>query len=61
MNTTTHTLVMHLIYIVLFLGDLREAINKVRRVRVRVKSKSLRFLTLSLKKGLGLVRPYISA
>ena len=48
MNTTTHTLVMHLIYIVLFLGDVREAINKVRRY---VESESA-FFNAFLEEGL---------
>ena len=48
MNTTGHTLVMHLIYIVLFLDDVREAINKIRRY---VESESA-FFNAFLEEGL---------
>ena len=48
MNTTGHTLVMHLIYIVLFLDDVREAINKMRSY---VESESA-FFNAFLEEGL---------
>ena len=48
MNTSTHTLVMHLIYFIFFLGDVREAINKVRRY---VESESA-FFNAFLEEGL---------